>query len=518
MDSGLTVTSKHQWRRLAIRWLLTTICCASIFGTLLHYERKGVTTSTTKRWFNVWANAAILGLSLNFPEACKDIFVICNDVYNVTAETILGVPSEEFKKLLQSWVECGKHMLKFHTKLTFYRAVFLIAYVLIFGIGANIGIILLGMAYSYDPGNVIRLHSNHVVNMTSMDGFWPINSVFRKGNIYEAVHDTDYDGTAPVSSRDEQWNIAHTYGQIGIGIATMDPNDTSLNNVKPAVEQTPNGLPNWKYHFREYNLQPSHQHLSFRTDRYVEIKPQCTSLPIMKEGDTLFVNTSQDITWLEFRPTRGTELWAYSQPENDLYPCGPRCVRLYAGSFHDHDTGTEKHDWVLFNCTVIVSQVYNRNTVNDLHEFPDEIARILGASIALNAGHSRSSANHSMMHFSTSVAWGNLTGHDNVETANVLGRWVAGAIAVMDTLNTKKIGSGDALSVGVKLTVNWERMWMILGTLLGTQSFLTLVAAAFLSFGCHGAKTSSINAAGEGGGAPTNEKQQVHVSTLKPFI
>jgi hypothetical protein len=69
------------------------------------------------------------------------------------------------------------------------------------------------MAYSYDPGNVIRLHSNHIVNMISMDGFWPINSVFRGGNIYEAVHEVNYDGTAPVSSRDEKWAIAHTYGQ-----------------------------------------------------------------------------------------------------------------------------------------------------------------------------------------------------------------------------------------------------------------------------------------------------------------
>jgi hypothetical protein len=265
-----------------------------------------------------------------------------------------------------------------------------------------------------------------------------------------------------------------------------------LDNVKPAVEQTQNGLPNWKYHFREYNLQPSHEHLSFRTDRYVTIEPQCTSLPITKEGDKLRVNTSEDITWLEVsdqlqnlllallvltslglrgernvssipnpffhrpRTYQPSRIWAYSQSD-DLYPCGPRCVRLYAGSFHDHNSDTDTHDWLLFNCTVAVSQVYKGNPVNDLHKFPDETARILGASIALEAGHSKSSANHSMMHFSTSVAWGNLTSHNDTETANVLGRWVAGAIAVMDASNTKKMGSGDALSIGVKLTVNWGR-------------------------------------------------------------
>lgn len=69
------------------------------------------------------------------------------------------------------------------------------------------------MAYSYDPGNVIRLHSNQFVNMTSMEGFWPINSVSRGGDIYEAVHEANYDATASVPSRDEKWAIAHTYGQ-----------------------------------------------------------------------------------------------------------------------------------------------------------------------------------------------------------------------------------------------------------------------------------------------------------------
>lgn len=78
----------RQWWRLGIRCLITTICCASISGTHLHYERKGVTTSTDKLWFNVWANAAILGLSLNF-SVCLT-FRFSSSLDNIDNHGVLG--------------------------------------------------------------------------------------------------------------------------------------------------------------------------------------------------------------------------------------------------------------------------------------------------------------------------------------------------------------------------------------------------------------------------------------------
>jgi hypothetical protein len=50
---------------------------------------------------------------------------------------------------------------------------------------------------------------------------------------------------------------------------------------------------------------------------------------------------------------------------------------------------------------------------------------------------------------------------------------------------------------------------MFLGTMLGTQSFLTLVAAAFLSFGRHGAEPNPVSAAEEGGGDFHNRETAV---------
>lgn len=153
--------------------------------------------------------------------------------------------------------------------------------------------------------------------------------------------------------------------------------------------------------------------------------------------------------------------WAYPIAENNGSSgpgCGPRCIRLYAGSFHDHNTSTSRPDFMFYNCTVTISKVEKADPQNPLHNFPDSTAKLLGASIALETGHQQYLLNYSMVHYSKSVIWGNLTSNDNRQTADVMGRWVAGAIATMDDINMKKKGSGDTLGIGVLLKVNWERV------------------------------------------------------------
>jgi hypothetical protein len=50
----------------ALRWILTVAASMAIFLILWYYERKGVTKSEDKRWFNVLIQGALLMLSLNF--------------------------------------------------------------------------------------------------------------------------------------------------------------------------------------------------------------------------------------------------------------------------------------------------------------------------------------------------------------------------------------------------------------------------------------------------------------------
>lgn len=66
-------------------------------------------------------------------------------------------------------------------------------------------IILLGMAFTYDASNVIRMHAERTVRITSMEEFWPLNSVTRFPGLYDAI--------GPVDTEDEKWGIAHTYGE-----------------------------------------------------------------------------------------------------------------------------------------------------------------------------------------------------------------------------------------------------------------------------------------------------------------
>jgi hypothetical protein len=100
----------------------------------------------------------------------------------------------------------------------------------------------------------------------------------------------------------------------------------------------------------------------------------------------------------------------------------------------------------------------NINPNNPLHRFPDSIASVLAASIALEtAGHDRT-ANHSMVLYSEGVVWGNLSGSGASEAANLLGRFVIGGVAVMDISNTKEVGAGDTVGVGVRLVVDWKEV------------------------------------------------------------
>jgi hypothetical protein len=197
--------------------------------------------------------------------------------------------------------------------------------------------------------------------------------------------------------------------------------------------------------------------------------------------------------------------WVYPIAENNGSSgpgCGPRCIRLYAGSFHDHDTSASRPDFMFYNCTVTISKVEKADPQNPLHNFPDSTAKLLGASIALETGHEQYLSNYSMVHYSKSVTWGNLISNDNQQTADVLGRWAVWAIATMDAINTKKKRSGDTLGIGVLLDVNWARVvkpsflvsiftranyvteqTIFLSLIVAVQSALTLFAAFCLFLG-----------------------------------
>ncbi|KAF8540624.1 hypothetical protein BDD12DRAFT_920351 [Trichophaea hybrida] len=98
---------------------------------------------------------------------------------------------------------------------------------------------------------------------------------------------------------------------------------------------------------------------------------------------------------------------------------------------------------------------------NPLHRFPDSTAQILATSITLEtAGHDRTE-NNTMMLYSEGVVWGNLTGSVASEVANLLGRFVIGAVAVMDISNTKETGAGDTVGVGVRLVIDWFEVGIV---------------------------------------------------------
>ena len=100
--------------------------------------------------------------------------------------------------------------------------------------------------------------------------------------------------------------------------------------------------------------------------------------------------------------------------------------------------------------------MHNADPRNPLHRFPDDVALVLASSIAFQDGENNQSTEYVSAHYSDAVIWGNFDGINSTSAADLLGRFTVGAIAVMDILNAKKIGSGRALEVGVLLVVNWK--------------------------------------------------------------
>lgn len=152
-------------------------------------------------------------------------------------------------------------------------------------------------------------------------------------------------------------------------------------------------------------------------------------------------------------------MWVFPILENRLYPCGPRCARIYAASFQGvaNSSGSENDNgWRFFNCTVVVSTMQNADPNNHLHTFPDSVASILAGSIALETAGNGLSSDYTMIQYSEGVVWGNLSTNTGAETANLLGRFAVGATAVMDMSNTKQVGAGTSLVVGVRLVVDWK--------------------------------------------------------------
>ena len=98
----------------------------------------------------------------------------------------------------------------------------------------------------------------------------------------------------------------------------------------------------------------------------------------------------------------------------------------------------------------------NADPRNPLHRFPDDVALVLASSIAYKGGDGNGSIQYSSAHYSDAVVWGHLNNINSTSVANLLGRFTVGAIAMMDIINVKGIGSGWALEIGVLLIVDWK--------------------------------------------------------------
>ena len=129
---------------------------------------------------------------------------------------------------------------------------------------------------------------------------------------------------------------------------------------------------------------------------------------------------------------------------------------MYAASFQENaDDAQGDGTWAFFNCTVEISRVIGADPRNLLHRFPDDVALVL-ASIAYKGGDGNGSTQYSSAHYSDAVAWGHLNNINSTSVANLLGRFTVGAIAMMDVINVRGIGSGWALEIGVLLIVDWK--------------------------------------------------------------
>ncbi|KAF8533294.1 hypothetical protein BDD12DRAFT_810295 [Trichophaea hybrida] len=120
----------------------------------------------------------------------------------------------------------------------------------------------------------------------------------------------------------------------------------------------------------------------------------------------------------------------------------------------------------------------NADPDNPLHDFPNSVASILTASIALETG---GSENYFMVRYNEGVVWGNLSENTATETANLLGRFAAGATVIMDMSNTKRVGAGSSLVVGVLLDVDWKNVEIPIGIVMFVQAILSVLVGARLS-------------------------------------
>ncbi|KAF8246225.1 hypothetical protein K440DRAFT_685714 [Wilcoxina mikolae CBS 423.85] len=414
---------------LAVRWFFTVASCAIICGILWAYDAKGVTKPEDKLIFNFLIQASSLALGLNLVSSLKEIAILSLPDKNTNTYAKLKKQIGSYSVSLKTLGGC-KHFSGF---------LYLVVWVA-FGV------------------TLLRL-----------------------------------------KTRDGQWLI------LGLSLGVENPDIPSSMHSGLHVEQRKADIPKWEYHvynlppptlyFREFS-QEQNTPLSFRTERFVVVEPSCTSFPMVQgsstsgQNQTLLVQTSAtstvDISWLDLY-SNGTA-WVFPISENRRHSCGPRCANIYAASFQGsaNSSGSETGDtWRFFNCTVTISTMRNADPDNPLHDFPDSVASILAASIALETG---GTENYSMVRYSEGVVWGNLSGNTATETANLLGRFAAGATGIMDMSNTKRVGAGSSLVVGVLLVVDWKSVGIPMGIVIFVQTILSVLTGAKLG-GVSWAKT-----------------------------
>ncbi|KAL7273041.1 hypothetical protein RUND412_004126 [Rhizina undulata] len=468
---GYTYSPSRQFWRLArtllFRWFVTVILCVASAGVMWYYQKRNVLSPQEKRMFNAISVGLGLGLGMNIISAFKAMAdmmkwkILATSAYSAREiDLILGLAS--YQKVTElAMISTGKPLFFFYA----------ICWVLL-GIGANIGVALIGLTYNQESDGALNT-SPGIVNITNLNAFY---------NDTNVIPDQLPQPWAQAS-------MAHLYGDSSWNYPIHNPKAADFDPKTQIIglERIPGEESNCTYHFREFD---SASELNHRTNRSVTASTVCQYYPIIvgqfaedTVNGTIVIGNAQEnytINWIDPISPEATT-WTYPGSYNSESPCGPRCSVVYAASFLSSDRslnpdGSTDDVGHFFSCNTTVSDMTNTHSSNPLHKLPDDVAATAAGSIALTGYISVVTENGEQMQsvrYSSTFLWGRFNGeygNDTAEAEKKLSQFTAGAIAAMDQYNPKQEGPGDRPWIGVLLVVEWFKLGLILGIIVLVQT------------------------------------------------
>ncbi|KAF8437017.1 hypothetical protein BGX38DRAFT_1213089 [Terfezia claveryi] len=342
-----------------------------------------------------------------------------------------------------------------------------IAMWLFFNLAMGVGISLIGLTYSLEPGRVFRRYGE--VSVVDLSGFY------------------SYNKSETITDQDAQRFSAKLYADISISYPDTTPGNPGEDS-EFQVEQL--GPAAWRYNFREMDHPGG---ITVRSKRWIKANTTCEGYHLTRpeqEDDTRFYykgpnGQTQNIgpaIWdatstyylTEFTPDGNQNTLDADFQNEQFRRCDidtPRCAHVYVAQLVPNRTnGVDFTQSMIYICKSMVSNV--KHAQQPEHELGDDIAFYVGSSLAysgmwaIESDYSRGLA-YSL--YPLRAEWGRRAWGNEILIASMISRASIGTIAAMDQLNPRVNVPGMQPWIGEKLSVKWQRLIALLVSLAFVQ-------------------------------------------------